>query len=435
MPASGQISMSNLQQVFGGTFPIGMDEYYSNAASGFTTGVSGIPAIGNLINLSMFYGKSKVVMPPVTSGLIGYYTGDSWTGTQWQDVSGSGNHVTSVSGTISNTTTINGIKSLSGTTTSVLTFPAILNSTYTFIHVTRHSGATRRRIFTSLNTGTNWLSGHWGNAVGSMSGVSFQSAWISNIHYNWHNTEWVLSTDQPGLYRSQGVQRSFRAAGSPANPTTFGINVYSTETSDWGCAVAIAYNRQLSAAEINSVESWLVTRFNLTSSVVRSPIMGPFNNNSFSVGSGPTNVNYGGRTFQIGPLPTARVITSFYIRPNVSTWASTTPVRFWVWASSTNGGANTGWTLIFSQWNDGANISSLINIGGAALISWSPAGIYLAHNGNTYAQSSYGNGQPFNEGAGGWGTAHTYYRISVEQVNGGTGGSSASIADFGLRFA
>jgi hypothetical protein len=59
MPASGEISMSNLQQVFGGTFPIGMDEYYSNAATQHSIGVSGIPVIGNVISINAFYGKRK----------------------------------------------------------------------------------------------------------------------------------------------------------------------------------------------------------------------------------------------------------------------------------------------------------------------------------------------------------------------------------------
>jgi hypothetical protein len=37
--------------------------------------------------------------PPITAGLIAHYNADSWTGSQWTDLSGAGNHVTEVGGT------------------------------------------------------------------------------------------------------------------------------------------------------------------------------------------------------------------------------------------------------------------------------------------------------------------------------------------------
>ena len=61
-PSSGQISLNNLQSVFGGTNPINFSEYYLNASTGYTTGVSGIPNIGTQIALSNFYGKTKAVV-------------------------------------------------------------------------------------------------------------------------------------------------------------------------------------------------------------------------------------------------------------------------------------------------------------------------------------------------------------------------------------
>jgi hypothetical protein len=45
--------------MFGGTNPITMSEYYNNNASGFTTGVTGIPNSGATISISQFYGKAK----------------------------------------------------------------------------------------------------------------------------------------------------------------------------------------------------------------------------------------------------------------------------------------------------------------------------------------------------------------------------------------
>ena len=63
-PSSGQISLSNLQSVFGGTNPINFSEYYLNASTGYTTGVSGISNIGTQIALSNFYGKTKITIWP-----------------------------------------------------------------------------------------------------------------------------------------------------------------------------------------------------------------------------------------------------------------------------------------------------------------------------------------------------------------------------------
>ena len=68
IPASGAISLENLQTVFGGANPIGFNEYYLNATPALTAGVSGIPNIGSAISLNQFYGKSK----PVTGGVIEY---------------------------------------------------------------------------------------------------------------------------------------------------------------------------------------------------------------------------------------------------------------------------------------------------------------------------------------------------------------------------
>jgi hypothetical protein len=57
IPSSGPISFSQLQDEFGGTNPIDIDEYYANNDNAFTTGVSGIPNSGNAISLNNFRGK------------------------------------------------------------------------------------------------------------------------------------------------------------------------------------------------------------------------------------------------------------------------------------------------------------------------------------------------------------------------------------------
>ncbi len=57
--SSGPISFSQLQDEFGGTNPIDIDEYYTNNAKGYTIGINGIPSSGNAISLSNFRGKFK----------------------------------------------------------------------------------------------------------------------------------------------------------------------------------------------------------------------------------------------------------------------------------------------------------------------------------------------------------------------------------------
>jgi hypothetical protein len=70
LQSTGKISLSDIQTMFGGTNPITMSEYYNNNASGFTTGVSGIPNSGATISISHFYGKAK----PSSGGLYAFST-------------------------------------------------------------------------------------------------------------------------------------------------------------------------------------------------------------------------------------------------------------------------------------------------------------------------------------------------------------------------
>jgi hypothetical protein len=54
-------------------------------------------------------------LPPVQSGLVGYYTGESMSGNTWTDLSGSGNNATTAN-VVNNAVTINGFKAASGGT-------------------------------------------------------------------------------------------------------------------------------------------------------------------------------------------------------------------------------------------------------------------------------------------------------------------------------
>lgn len=79
LASSGTISLSQVQTEFGGTNPISMSEYYTNAVSGFTSGISGLPSSGTTVSLSVFRGKAKtqlsipaeIVIAGTTSTTIG----------------------------------------------------------------------------------------------------------------------------------------------------------------------------------------------------------------------------------------------------------------------------------------------------------------------------------------------------------------------------
>lgn len=63
LQSTGTISLSKIQTEFGGTNPILLSEYFANSATGYTTGVTGIPNSttnpSTSIKLSQFYGKAK----------------------------------------------------------------------------------------------------------------------------------------------------------------------------------------------------------------------------------------------------------------------------------------------------------------------------------------------------------------------------------------
>lgn len=78
LQSSGPISFANIQTEFGGTNPIGINEYYLNGSSGYVSGSGavGIPTSGQ-ISINQFYGKSKVVTntvpTPVATNFVGTY--------------------------------------------------------------------------------------------------------------------------------------------------------------------------------------------------------------------------------------------------------------------------------------------------------------------------------------------------------------------------
>ena len=68
------VTFKDIQDVFGGSDPISLSEYYTDSTPGLTTGVTGLPALNNPISLSMFRGKSKgFIVTPIATIFTGRY--------------------------------------------------------------------------------------------------------------------------------------------------------------------------------------------------------------------------------------------------------------------------------------------------------------------------------------------------------------------------
>ena len=94
LPASGPISLDDIQTEFGGTNPIGLSEYYSAAA--------GVPASGE-ISIADFYGTSaRVVIPITVTNATNYVIYDN-RGPTYD--AGKSDITLTISGTIGSTTT------------------------------------------------------------------------------------------------------------------------------------------------------------------------------------------------------------------------------------------------------------------------------------------------------------------------------------------
>jgi hypothetical protein len=204
------------------------------------------------------------------SGLVGWFKGETWTGSRWTDISGAGNHATTIRGTISTKIwPTNGMKYLYGDTVSGLQFPsAILPTTYTLFHVTRYNGTTRQRIFDGV--GGNFLSGFHGGH----SGVAYHNGtWITQSSVDTFGNAWVVSTDQNNMYRGQGINQTI---GTPTGCASSQISInhgtsQSTEPSDWAVAEVMVYNRTLTATEYGIVEAYLMAKWYNTISIKQSP--------------------------------------------------------------------------------------------------------------------------------------------------------------------
>lgn len=231
----------------------------------------------------MYMGSYNPLFPTTLTGLTGWYTGDSVVGspmTEWTDVSGNGRHVkvngndgANISGSILTSSTDGGLIGgprpfIYGGTTDKIRFPTTVlasgNNDYTLFHVSRYYSigptTTRQRIWDGV--GGNWLSGfHSGE-----SGVAHHGGWTTtNTSVDVHGDNWVFSTDQRYLYRSNGVTRGYGIGGGTSEQLSINWGVYSSsQPSTFGVAEVIVYNRWLSSTEYTNVENYLNFKYTAT---------------------------------------------------------------------------------------------------------------------------------------------------------------------------
>ena len=206
-----------------------------------------------------------------TTNLVAAYTGESYVASTgaWLDLSGSGLDAMVSGGTVTVTTNASDFGSrtyVSGTPSTVVSFPSVMNSTYTVLHLTKYNNGTCRRILAGASG--NWLSGFWNGCTG----VAYHEGWITNSQ-DWAgvvtnggitaygNNNWLMSTDANSAYRANGVGLGGGGGGGGSASDPIGVNNNPFgETSDWSIACLLVYNTNII---YSSQETWLASTYGI----------------------------------------------------------------------------------------------------------------------------------------------------------------------------
>jgi hypothetical protein len=194
--------------------------------------------------------------------------------------------VTSTSNPALNGSTLqSSIPVVQGTPSDSIVFPAsAMPDNYTLFTVARYNegiNGTYRRIFDG--TDANWLSGfHGGGTPNGKSGIAFHGeAGTSSADTSWmtpyisiHNFDWVISTDQENLYRSNGTTRSYEGYSGGTGPGQLTINAGAStdERSDFQVADIITFGRELNEEEYRAVEVYLSGEYGICAGNCSSPV-------------------------------------------------------------------------------------------------------------------------------------------------------------------
>jgi hypothetical protein len=332
LPSSGAISLQDIQTVFGGDNPIGINEYYLNGIYTTGDGAAGIPTSGT-ISLNNFYGKSKITGPaiPVTTGLYARYTGNgpfTKVGnniTTWNDIGGANRHITTYRGTptqvsvaqgLYGTTGTSSFNVVNGTTVDGFQLPFALPqnnnlavSSYTIAYIARYVGdrnniTGNNRIFDSTAAVGNHIWGFHGNVAGRSHNANL--GWRTETFTKQSDPNyWMIGVETELNYRFNGIDwtlptNSSKSTTSPIFSINFGAYTgdgNSSEVSNWQVAELIFYDRELTLNERISLEQFLALKYghisfsNVVSSIAAYKLL----TNNTGVYSGWYNIWNGGQ--------------------------------------------------------------------------------------------------------------------------------------------
>jgi len=184
-------------------------------------------------------------------------------GTTWTDLSGNGNTGTLLNGVIFSNSN-GGLFDFDGVNDSISIPIDLRNTTYTIMGIGRWTGTGPNQRVISSNSG-NWLMGWWGGFTNTY----YAEGWVSTSG-NGIDTNWICyaaTGDQPAdswqLYRN-GVSIVGPNAGGSNGPNGIRIGSWaSTEFSACQVAYVSAYNRVLTASEIQQNFNALRGRFGI----------------------------------------------------------------------------------------------------------------------------------------------------------------------------
>lgn len=393
----------------------------------------------------MYMGDFNPSFPSTISNLTGWYTGDSavMSGsamTEWTDLSGNNNHVTGsdLAGTIQRVSTGGGIIGgprpfIHGGTSERMKFStSVMTGTtnnYTLFHVTKYytpgGTPTRSRIFDGI--GNNWLSGfHSGDT-----GVAYHNGWATtNTSGDLHGNDWVFSTDQRYLYRSNGVTRGTNLGGGESTQLSVNYGTYYTsQSSTWAIAEIIVYNRTLNSTEYTNVENYLNMKYGASLDLQTIGLAAgdtaphslselynePFTDGSFtpaSISAGPLSL-YMFMNKTLGSVPQGG--QQEYTTPGTYSWtAPTSPAVTSVCVVCVGGG---GGGMYYNR--SSTSYSYSMNGGSGGGLGWKNNIAVVPGNSYTLVVGAGGSAGAYSSGAG---NGNDSYFINTGTVKGGYGG-------------
>jgi hypothetical protein len=193
----------------------------------------------------------------VTNGLVlcldaGNQKSYPGSGATWTDLSGNGNNGTLVNGVGYNGAN-GGIFTLDGTDDYINIPINLTNTQYTIIATARYTGSINSRVITS--TSGNWIMGWWAGQTN----MYYAEGWVSPDSGGTTETSWITyagtgnyTADSWSLYRNGNLLISPNSNGTngPNGIRVGQSGVYTNEISTCEVSYILAYNRILTAAEV-----------------------------------------------------------------------------------------------------------------------------------------------------------------------------------------